>query len=161
MKKIIYIITLILVAIDQLTKFIINFKISSVDEIIIVDNFFSLKKMFNYGASWSLFNGFVVVFIIIALIALVVLYKYQKRFKEGIYKTMTFSLLFAGIIGNLLDRCIHGYVIDYLKFVIFNYNFPIFNVADICVVSGVILLIIGIIGKRDINEIVSTKWCRY
>ena len=56
--------------------------------------------------------------------------------------------LTGGIIGNLIDRIIYGYVVDYLRFIIFGYNFPIFNLADICITIGVILLIINMLRKE-------------
>ena len=50
-------------------------------------------------------------------------------------------MIFSGIYGNLIDRIFYGRVIDYLSFNIFNYSFPIFNFADICIVIGVVLLL--------------------
>ena len=55
----------------------------------------------------------------------------------------------GGIFGNLMDRIIYHSVIDYLSFNIFNHNFPIFNLADICITVGVVLLII--------NELIKIK----
>ena len=51
------------------------------------------------------------------------------------------GILLGGIVGNLLDRVLFGYVRDFLDIYIFKYNFPIFNIADICIVLGVIMLI--------------------
>ena len=56
---------------------------------------------------------------------------------------------FLGIIGNLLNRLIYGYVIDFLDFKIFNYDFPVFNCADIAIVLGIFLIIIAIWKKED------------
>ena len=53
-----------------------------------------------------------------------------------------YGILLGGIIGNLIDRVLYGYVIDYLSFNIFGYSFPIFNFADICIVLSMIGLII-------------------
>ena len=63
-----------------------------------------------------------------------------------------YSLLLGGVLGNLLDRIIHGYVIDYISLNIFGYHFPIFNFADICIVLGVILLIYAVLKGEDTNE---------
>ena len=60
-------------------------------------------------------------------------------------------MLYAGIFGNFIDRLFHGYVIDFLDFKIFNYDFPIFNFADICIVVGTFLVIIAIFRGED-NE---------
>ena len=56
-----------------------------------------------------------------------------------------YSLLLGGAIGNLIDRIVYGYVIDFLDFYIFKYDFPIFNVADIGIVVGIILLLVSMI----------------
>lgn len=61
---------------------------------------------------------------------------------------ISYIFLTGGIIGNLIDRIIYGYVVDYLRFIIFGYNFPIFNLADICITIGVILLIINMLRKE-------------
>lgn len=60
-------------------------------------------------------------------------------------------LTFAGMAGNLIDRVMYGYVRDFIDVVIFNYNFPIFNVADMAVVIGVILIIIEIVFEEYIH----------
>ena len=56
------------------------------------------------------------------------------------FDIFTHSLLLGGILGNLLDRIVNGYVIDYISLNIFGYHFPIFNFADICIVISVILI---------------------
>ena len=60
-----------------------------------------------------------------------------------------FSLLLAGSIGNLFDRIVYGYVIDFIDVYIFGYDYPIFNLADSFIVIGIILLLLG--GKYDNN----------
>ena len=58
------------------------------------------------------------------------------------FEFINYSILLGGIIGNLLDRIKYGKVIDYLDFKIFNYDFPVFNFADMCIVISIILLVI-------------------
>ena len=62
-------------------------------------------------------------------------------------------MLFGGIIGNIIDRLIYGYVIDFIGIKIFSYNFPIFNIADTAIVIGAVIIILG----SDKNEI-NSEW---
>ena len=121
----------------------------------IINNFFYITKVYNEGASWSIMWGMRLILIIISIVILACIIVYQKRFKDNIRNNIAFSLLYAGIIGNLLDRVINGYVIDFLDFKIFNYDYPVFNFADIFIVIGIFLLCISIIKKEDENEISS------
>lgn len=65
-------------------------------------------------------------------------------------------MLIAGILGNLIDRIIYGYVIDYLDFRIFNYNFPVFNLADTLIVLATIALLIKTYKEEKHGKIQST-----
>ena len=60
-------------------------------------------------------------------------------------------MLLGGILGNLSDRILFGYVKDFISLYIFGYSFPVFNIADICIVVGVIILIISILRGEDKN----------
>ena len=60
-----------------------------------------------------------------------------------------YSLLIGGITGNLIDRIVHGYVIDYLSFSFGSYYFPIFNFADICIVIAILIMLFRMI-KEDL-----------
>lgn len=150
----------IFLLIDVISKIIIDNYFKLMESKIIIKNFFSLTKVYNYGASWSMLSGKRVLLIVLAIIILVLLYFYQKKFKENSRNLLAFSLVYAGIIGNLLDRIMRGYVIDFLDFNLFGYNYPIFNLADTFIVLGIVLLIIAIIKKEDENEF-SSRWERY
>lgn len=137
------IITLVCVLIDQIIKLIIMGTMGIGSSIPVIPDFFSLTYVENNGAAWSIFSGNRIFLISISIIALILVYWYF--FKNKNIKTFEFviySILIGGIIGNLLDRIKVGSVIDYLDFKIFNYNFPVFNFADICIVISVILLLI-------------------
>ncbi len=149
MKKRILILAIIFFVIDILLKLLIDFNMSLDKSIILIPHFFNLTKVYNYGASWSFLSGYNILLIIITIIMLIILYNYQKRFKENIRNTIAFSLLYGGIWGNLLNRLVYGYVIDFLDFKIFGYDFPIFNFADIWIVLGILLLFIAILKKED------------
>ena len=140
MKKI-GIISLIVIIIDRILKVLVtnNFVLNVRNKII--DGFFYITNCHNEGAAFSLFSGNVLFLIFITLIVLFLIYRINK---ENVNKIgiLAYGLLLGGILGNLYDRIFYGYVIDYLDFVIFKFNFAIFNLADAAIVIGAILLIV-------------------
>lgn len=140
MKKIISLSSILLI-IDQIIKLIISSKMLLNSSITIIGKFFNITYVINKGAAFSILTGNRLFLIIVSLISLILIYKYLL--KDKILKNkeiIIYSLIIGGLLGNLLDRIIYGYVIDYLDFKIFNYNYPVFNFADICIVIGIVLL---------------------
>ena len=145
MKKILPI-SLLLVVIDQIVKIRVINKMTLQQSIIVINNFFNITYVRNTGAAWSILSGNVLLLIMISVIALGVIYYYLIKDKElNKINIISYSMLIGGIIGNLIDRVVHGYVIDYLDFKIFNYNFPIFNIADALIVISIIIIGISLI----------------
>lgn len=134
---------------DLITKLIIDLKLELTLSIPIINNFFYLTKVYNYGASWSFLSGHQFLLIIITIIMLIILFFYQRKFKNNKRNILAFGLLYGGIFGNLVNRFLYEYVIDFLDFKIIGYDFPVFNIADICIVIGIFLLIIAIFKKED------------
>ena len=153
MKPKILLLSSLFFIIDFITKLVVDFKLELMSSIKIINKFFYLTKVYNYGASWSFLSGYQFILIIITILMLVILYFYQKKFKENKRNMLAFSLLYGGIFGNLINRVFFGYVIDFLDFKIFSYDFPVFNFADICIVMGIFLIIIAIWKKEDEFEI--------
>ena len=85
------------------------------------------------------------------IVILVIFYYYVKCDKKDVLSLVTYSLLIAGAIGNLIDRLYLGYVRDFLDFYIFGYDFPIFNIADCAVTIGAILLVLVFIKEERSN----------
>lgn len=140
MKKILWL-SLMVVIIDQLIKIIISKTIIINESITLINNFFLITNVRNIGAAFSMLSGNRIFLILISFLALIIIYIFcikEKKLKK--IEILIYILLIGGIIGNLVDRIIHGYVIDYLEFKIMNYNAPIFNFADICIVIGCLLL---------------------
>ena len=144
MKKI-FIITFILLILDLVSKFIIT-KVFMVNEsLVLIKNFFALT----YVGAFSILNGKVSFISIVSLIVVILLIYYLiKEKKHNNYEVLSYSLVLAGALGNLLNRLIYGYVIDFLDFNILGYNYPIFNLADIFIVIGIFLLIIYLIKEE-------------
>ena len=151
MKKKIFILSFIILLIDQLSKIILDKVLMLGKSIKIFDKFLYITKVYNDGISFSMLTGKRYLIIIISIIILVFLYFYLKKFKENKKNIIAFSLLIGGLLGNLIDRIIHGYVIDFIDFYIFNYNYPIFNIADVCICIGVFILLYSIYLGED-NE---------
>lgn len=142
MKKLLSL-SIICLIIDQLFKYIVVSNIKLHHGIIVIPNFFSLFHVRNTGAAWSILEGNRLLLIILSIFALVAIYIFFIRNKElDNLEIVCYGVLIGGILGNLCDRIIRGYVIDYLKFDIFNYHFPVFNFADICIVVSVIVMFV-------------------
>lgn len=145
MKKILPI-SLVLVLIDQIIKFLITNVIELHESIIVIKSFFNLTYVRNTGAAWSILSGNTLLLILISIVALVLIYFYLIKDKDlNEIDIVSYGMLIGGIVGNLIDRILYGYVIDYFDFKIFNYNFPIFNMADILIVLSVIIIGISLI----------------
>lgn len=150
MKKI-TLVSIITILIDQIIKYLIITNLKFTDSINVIKNFFRITYLQNTGAAWSILSGNVVLLVLITLIALVFIYIILKKKKEYLkIEYLCYGLLIGGIIGNLIDRIRYGFVIDYLDFNFGEFNYPVFNLADICiVVSAIILIIISM--KEDKN----------
>lgn len=142
MKKI-SILSLIFIIIDFVIKFIIDKCMNVYDTIRVIPNFFSIMYVRNTGAAFSIMENSRVLFIVIGIISIYLIWRFLIKDKDlNKYYVVSYSMLIAGIIGNMIDRIIYGYVIDYLSFNIFGYNAPIFNLADTFIVVSVIILLV-------------------
>ena len=133
---------LILLIIDQYSKFIIHNTLYVGDTIPIIDNFFNLTYVQNRGVAFGLFQGKIDIVSILALIAIgLILFYFCKNFKKiSFLERIAYTMIFAGAVGNMIDRLFRGFVIDMLDFRgIWSF---IFNFADVWINIGVILIII-------------------
>ncbi len=153
MKKIL-IGSILLLVLDQLVKYaVINF-IEFNDIIPVINNFFSLTFIKNYGAAYNILDGNRYFLILTSFIFIVCIYYFYIKDKNNdIIEDITLSFLLGGILGNLADRIVLGYVVDYLAFNIGTHYFPVFNLADTFIVlSVIVLLIIEIRGMKNENN---------
>ena len=143
-KNKIYIITLVLIIIDQLIKIIIKSNMKLYQEIKIIKNFFSIMYLKNTGAAFSILENKTILLILFSVCFILIIGKFIKKESDNINKIELISLgmILGGVFGNLIDRIIYKGVIDYLSFKIINYNFPVFNLADICITIGAFILIV-------------------
>ena len=139
----------ILILIDQISKILVLNLLKN--EIIFIKNFFSFLFVKNYGAAFGLFGGNVLLLIAITCALICYLIYDIKIHINDKLNVICSSLILSGAIGNLIDRIVHGYVVDFISFKLFNNQMPVFNIADICITFGVIGLIY-IMFKEERNE---------
>jgi signal peptidase II len=139
-----YILTIIaLIVIDQISKYLALNNLANIGSIPIIENIFHLTYVENRGAAFGMFQNNQIVFIIVAVVASIVGLYYIYKKKLNLLGNISIVLIISGAIGNLIDRVRLGFVVDYFDFrFIWDY---VFNVADIFVVVGTILLCIYII----------------
>lgn len=146
-KKIMYIITIlstaVLLFLDQIAKYLAVLHLKGQATIPIIKNVFELQYLENQGAAFGIMQGkktFFVIGTLIFLVIVVILYHNIPLTKRFTPIRIVAVLIVAGAIGNMIDRVVHQYVIDFFYFKLI--NFPIFNVADIYVVVACILFIL-------------------
>lgn len=150
MNKKIFTVGSLVLFIDQITKGVITnlLPLGKKKQIL---SFLSLTNVNNYGGAWSLLSGHVWFLLTFSVFSFVFLFwlSYHAPKRKG--TDIAFGLLFGGLVGNFIDRLFFGYVRDFISLQIFNYSYPIFNVADMCLVLGVFLFLILMI-KDEKNE---------
>ena len=136
----------LLVFFDQLIKCVVADKIEyGTESVSVIDDFFAIVHWHNEGAAWGIFENYTWLLAVLSLVASV-LFVYMIICSKAKLATISFVFIVSGALGNVIDRIRLGYVIDYLSFYnLFGYNFPAFNLADICVVSGAVGLILCMI----------------
>lgn len=126
------------ILLDQITKYYVAHNFIQGARQKVIDGFFYLTYVRNTGAGFSILQGQRWVFIILTFIALpLFIYLYVKSDPGHKMERFAYLLLISGTIGNFIDRVLYGSVVDFLDFIIFGYDFPVFNVADIFITVGV------------------------
>lgn len=123
----------------------------------VIPHFFAITYVQNEGAAWGIMAGKTIILTVIAALAIILLNQYiakEKKFTP--WSIWGCGALLGGMIGNLIDRLLHGYVVDFFDFCLLGYDFPVFNLADIAIVMGVFLLILDVI-RGEIDEYKSRK----
>ena len=131
--------------IDQLSKIYIDLnyhKLLSKDFLV-----FTIDLVRNYGAAFNIFSGSRIFLSFISIISTIILFYFIFRKENKLINNYGLSFILAGSIGNGIDRILNGYVIDFIqiKFI----NFPVFNIADIVINLGVLILIISYLRYKN------------
>ncbi len=138
------IIALVTFFIDQIIKFL---AVKYLTILNVIPNVLSFVYAENKGVAFSMLWGnrwFIVFLSLLLLLFLIGFIKkeYVNYDKNVALKNIMFGFLIGGILGNLFDRVFRGFVVDYLSISLFGYSFPIFNLADVLITIGVILMVI-------------------
>ena len=141
--KLLLLLSLPLFLLDQITKALVLKFISVHDVVVVIPGFFNLVQVHNTGAAFGMLKDNNVFFIVLASTAIVVLAILARRgMFVGLPMQIGAALLAPGILGNLVDRILHGHVIDFFDVILPWYgHWPAFNVADscICIAAGLFL----------------------
>ena len=135
---------------DLITK---NYAVNNLllNHSVIINAFLNFTLAFNYGAAFSFLSDaggwqrwFFVIFsmVVISFIAYILI-----KDKDSEY--IAYSFIFGGALGNLYDRFLLGYVIDFIEFHYNNFYWPIFNIADIAISIGIILLLYSMFSRDN------------
>jgi signal peptidase II len=147
-----FLVVMLIIMLDAITKTLSSTLLAYGQRFEVISDFFWLTNVHNTGAAWSLFAGQRTFFIVISLIAiaLMIYFLNQSQSHQHLYR-LAILVLFAGTMGNFMDRLLLGYVRDFLSFNIFGYMFPVFNVADIALNVGVGLVLLEALleGKQN------------
>jgi signal peptidase II len=153
-----FLIALIVFLIDQGTKYLIATRLELAEQIPVIKDFFLITSHRNRGAAFGILEGQQWFFIVITVIVVagIVWYLNKARKTRKLLPT-ALALVLGGAIGNFLDRILNGEVVDFLMFNFGSYTFPIFNVADSCIVVGVGLIILDTLlevkGEQEVTEV--------
>ena len=130
---------LIIILIDQITKFLIKTNFQLNQTLLVINNIFHLTYIHNFGAGFGILQQqkFILIFVSIIVVGFIFYYLDKIKEKERLLQLLI-GFILGGTVGNLIDRIIYGYVIDFLDFRIW----PVFNFADSFVTIGVIGLVI-------------------
>jgi len=167
-------ISLAVLILDQITKLIVKSTMSIHDSIPVLGNFFRLTYIENPGMAFGIRvadNTFFTVFALVASVAILVyLFKMQS---EHFVARFALAIIFGGAVGNLSDRIIRGRVVDFFDFEFFDINippfqflfvnfpgysldrWPVFNIADMAVSIGIVLLLIFVSFSNEQEELES------
>lgn len=154
--KVLFFVAIVVFVLDQLTKaWIFNTMPLGTywgdGTIEVIENFFYIVHIGNEGAAWGIFHGQGTFLALFAIGALFAIFKFRESLElKRRSMQIAFGMLIGGVVGNLIDRLVHGHVIDFLDFhlpfsipyLLNDGRYPAFNIADCGIVIGVFTYII-------------------
>lgn len=143
-----YILIAILVGVDQLVKFWTVSTLDLHETMSFIPNVLSFFYLQNDGAAWGMLSGQMWLFYIITVVVVIALVvMLHQEGKQSKFLATGLAFMIAGALGNFIDRLHLNYVIDMFQLEFM--NFPIFNVADVCLTIGVIIMLLYVLLAND------------
>ena len=142
------VITILLVLIDQIVKILVERHMFFGDTISIIDGFLHLTYVQNRGIAFGILQGKVDIISIATVIAIIgiIVYFFKNVKKSNLFEKAAYVFIISGAVGNMIDRLTRGYVVDMIDFRgIWSF---VFNIADVYINLGVILLLLDLLLKR-------------
>ncbi len=133
-----------IIILDQITKYWAINRLKYSHPIPIIPDFFKLVYVENYGAAFGIMQNKRWIFLIITslVIIIIIIFLIKNYNNMNFIMKLSIGMLLGGAIGNFIDRARRIYVVDFFSFRLFNfYEFPVFNIADIFIVIGTIIIV--------------------
>ena len=143
-----------LIALDQLSKFLAVARLEFQQPVPFVPGFWNWTLTHNTGAAFSFLadaggwqhNLFIGLAILISVVLGVAL---RRTARDEWHTALPFALIIAGALGNLVDRLRFGYVVDFVEWYVGEFYWPVFNLADSCIVVGAVLMVFFSLVQRE------------
>jgi len=144
-KPVFWCAALVVLLLDQAAKYLIQLKLVPYKSVPVLNGIFHITYIRNTGAAFGLFGGFRIPLVIvgIAVSAAVIYFHFRTQQRLGLQAPL--GLILGGSAGNLVDRIFRSYVIDFIDFKFW----PAFNVADIAVNLGILLILIRLFLRKE------------
>ena len=146
------VIFLILVSLDLFSKYLV-FNYIDLYKFIQITPFLDITHIHNFGISFGLFSNTIPTLYLIIIALLVVFFIIYLLLNAKDYlEYWGLFIIICGAIGNIIDRFVNGYVIDFIYFHINQYYWPAFNFADIYISVGIIMLLLNMLTKTNLSK---------
>jgi signal peptidase II len=135
--------SVLIVVLDQLTKFIVHSTMNLYDSIQVVPYLLNFTYIRNEGIAFGIyFEGAETIFIVLPiLITIYLFYLLKNKEFQDKFSQIALFLIIAGAVGNIIDRIFRGYVVDFIDFHLNGMHWYVFNIADSSVTIGLIFLL--------------------
>ena len=149
MKLKVWILTVSVFIVDQLSKFIVSSRFDPNESLTVIKNIFHITLVHNTGAAFGIFKNQAAFFTVVSVLAVFFIIAYMRK-SGGTFalRDTGFAFILGGAFGNLADRARFGYVIDFLDFRIW----PVFNVADSAITLGAVLVGITLVCTQSCSK---------